>query len=228
LQTDRSWYIDAVCLHHPLSLPIMLFADIHNPEILSLPDCTVSLFHGFLTPDETVHFLQKLISETPWQQDHIRIAGKVIPVPRLQAWYGEKQSFYAYSGIALKPLSWTPLLRELKSRIETETGACFNSVLVNYYRNGNDSVSWHADDEPELGNDPVIASLSLGASRTFNFRSKNTGNRKILACELENGSLLLMGEGTQTHWMHQIPKQPAVTEPRINLTFRLISAPGSQ
>lgn len=201
-----------------------LFASLAEWETIPLPDAEISMYHSFIGKEES-HLLQEsLIRETPWQQDVIRIAGRNIPVPRLQAWYGDKHSFYAYSGINLRPLPWTPLIEDLRQRIQKATSHSFNSVLLNYYRDGEDSVSWHADDEAELGLDPVIASLSLGAERNFRMRHK-TGLVRNHSCALTDGSLLLMGQGTQKHYVHQIPKEKLVTAPRINLTFRLISDP---
>lgn len=202
-----------------------LFDSGQDGESLPLAGAEVTLYQGFIEAAEANDTLERLIAETPWQQDRIRIAGKWIPVPRLQAWYGDSRSLYAYSGITLNPLPWTPLLASLKDRVEARSGCLFNSVLVNYYRDGRDSVSWHADDEAELGADPVIASLSLGADRTFRFRPKRRQAQSV-SCQLANGSLLLMGSGTQINWQHEIPKEKALTLPRLNLTFRFI--PGVQ
>ena len=143
-------------------------------------------------------------------------------MPRLQAWFGEAHCRYAYSGLQLPPLPWTPALLELRARVEGLAGRPFNSVLLNYYRDGRDSVSWHSDDEKELGPDPVVASLSLGAPRRFQMKHRSRGDLPRPAWELGHGSLLLMGRGSQTGWRHQLPKQPGVKEARVNLTFRSI------
>jgi alkylated DNA repair dioxygenase AlkB len=138
----------------------------------------------------------------------------------LVAWYGDPQASYRYSGIAHTPLPWLPLLAELKIQIELQSKQSFNSVLCNLYRSGQDSMGWHADKEPELGNNPYIASLSFGAARLFKFRHLKT--KDTVDVILENGSLLLMGGELQYHWRHSLPKTTKVSEPRINLTFRKI------
>ena len=190
-------------------------------EIISIEDGQLTLFADFLPQTEADIFLDILQRETPWQQDALNFGGRQVLIPRLQAWYGDKHSHYGYSGLALTPLPWTDTLLTLKQRIEVSSGQVFNSVLLNFYRDGKDSVSWHSDDEAELGLDPVIASLSLGTSRRFELRHRTKTIPKAI-CELEHGSLLIMGKGLQKHWQHQIPKQPAIQAPRINLTFRLI------
>jgi alkylated DNA repair dioxygenase AlkB len=160
-----------------------------------------------------------LLAETAWRQDTLKFGGKEVLVPRLQAWYGERR--YAYSGLRLVPLPWTPVLDEIRRKISAICGLEFNSVLLNYYRDGNDSVAWHSDDERELGPDPLIASLSLGATRRFELKHRTRKQSKVNML-LEDGSLLLMGKGLQQHWTHQLPKDASVTAPRLNLTFRLI------
>jgi alkylated DNA repair dioxygenase AlkB len=156
----------------------------------------------------------------PWRQDVIRIGARRIPIPRLNAWYGDAS--YAYSGIQLEPLLWIEPLLEIRQRVEVAADTCFNSVLLNLYRDENDSVSWHADDERELGPDPVIGSVSLGESRLFELRPKKarTGERRRLM--LEGGSLLIMGKGVQRHYEHRLPKCKTPAGGRINLTFRYV------
>ena len=149
--------------------------------------------------------------------------GKTLPVPRLQAWYGTPQARYGYSGILLDPLPFTPLLLTVLDKLQQCTGQQFNAVLLNNYRDGNDSVSWHSDDEKELGDDPVIASLSLGATRRFELRHRHRKDLGTLKLDLSHGSLLLMGKGLQPNWLHQIPKQPGQQGARLNLTFRFIA-----
>lgn len=163
--------------------------------------------------------LHALLTETPWRQDSLNFGGKPVLVPRLQAWYGDRR--YGYSGLKLAPLPWTPVLDGIRRKISQAAQLEFNSVLVNYYRDGNDSVAWHSDDERELGPDPRIASLSLGATRRFELKHR-TRKQTRMSMPLENGSLLLMGSGLQRHWMHQLPKEAGITLPRINLTFRFI------
>lgn len=194
----------------------------HGPmETLVLEGGDILYYPTFMPRLEAQGCFDTLAAATPWQQDTINFGGKAVLIPRLQAWYGEKNSRYGYSGLALHPLPWTPLLTDLKARVETAAGAVFNSVLVNFYRDGRDSVSWHSDDEKELGGDPVIASLSFGATRRFDLKHRRNKGQKF-SCELTTGSLLVMGKGIQQHWQHQVPKQPAITEGRINLTFRYV------
>lgn len=163
--------------------------------------------------------MRVLLDETAWRQDTLRFGGKEVLVPRLQAWYGERR--YGYSGLKLAPLPWTPTLDAIRHRIAEHCGTLFNSVLINYYRDGNDSVAWHSDDERELGPDPCIASLSFGATRRFELKHRVQPRTKMQLL-LEDGSLLMMGRGLQGNWRHQLPKDPTVTAPRLNLTFRLI------
>lgn len=174
---------------------------------------------GFYDAAESAALLRTLLDETPWRQDTLRFGGKDVLVPRLQAWYGDRR--YGYSGLKLTPLPWTPVLDAMRRKIAAVAQLEFNYVLVNYYRDGNDSVAWHADDERELGPDPMIASLSFGATRRFELKHR-TRKRTRMSMDLASGSLLLMGSGLQRHWMHQLPKDPGITLPRINLTFRFI------
>lgn len=153
---------------------------------------------------------------TAWRQEIARVMGRAVPLPRLTAWYGE--AGYVYSGIRHEPRPWTPTLLDLKAIAEVLAGQSFNSVLLNLYRDGRDSVSWHADDEPGLGPEPVIASLSLGASRRFLLRHRRT--RARVEVVLDHGSCLVMGGAIQRHWQHQVPKTARPVGPRINLTFR--------
>ena len=146
--------------------------------------------------------------------------GKNIAIPRLTAWYGDQNMNYNYSGINNDPNPWTSELQGLKAKVEQATNATFNSVLLNQYRNGNDSVSWHADNEPELGLNPIIASVNLGATRVFKLRHNIT--KEVIKLELTHGSLLVMGGELQHYWQHAVPKTKKVLDTRINLTFRLI------
>lgn len=167
-------------------------------------------------------WLATLLSEISWQQDTLWIAGREVLVPRLQCWMGDLGSNYGYSGIRLEPEPWNDLVLEIKADVEERSGQAFNSVLLNLYRDGRDSVSWHADDERELGADPVIASVSLGETRRFDLKHKTDKSRERLRLDLPHGSLLIMGKGIQNNWLHQIPKSNYVSSPRINLTFRQI------
>ena len=147
--------------------------------------------------------------------------GKSHPLPRLTAWYGDMNKTYTYSGIPMTPNLWNTELIQIKKKVDQYTKINFNSVLLNYYRSGNDSVSWHSDDEDELGDKPIIGSVSFGGTRKFRLRNKI--NKKLIHnIDLKNGSLLIMRELTQKYWEHEIPKTKKPVEERINLTFRLI------
>lgn len=179
---------------------------------------------GFIPAAECQQLLQRLQQEIAWRQDQITLFGRPVAIPRLQAWLGDPGSNYRYSGLSLEPVPWTPTCWALKQRIETALHTGFNSVLVNLYRNGNDSVGWHADAEPELGQNPVIASLSLGAERRFCVCHRKDKARQ-LELRLPTGSLLLMAGALQHHWLHALPKTRQPCGPRINLSFRQIVTP---
>lgn len=172
--------------------------------------------------DEALH---RLMNETDWRQDNIVVWGKTYAQPRLVAWYGDPNSYYTYSGITLSPMPWTDLLAEIRERVEEVAQASFNSVLLNYYRDGRDSMGFHSDDEPELGPRPVIASLSLGEERTFIMKHRANKAAKPIRIQLASGSLLLMKGETQKYWKHGILKETHPCGPRINLTFRRIVSP---
>lgn len=191
-------------------------------EILPLPDAELCYYPDWFDTDESARLSERLIRETPWRQDTIRFGGKPIPVPRLQAWYGDCRKLYGYSGLRFDPLPWTPLLSDIRERLMRELGLAFNSVLLNYYRDGLDSVAWHSDNEAELGPDPLIASLSLGTPRRFELKHRVRRELPRRQMILADGSLLLMGHGLQRYWQHQIPKEPGLSGARLNLTFRLI------
>lgn len=192
-------------------------ADAHGAGMPATPNARY--LPEFL-PDADAAFAE-LLRATPWRQDKIRIMGRAIAQPRLTAWYGEPGATYTYSGLTLAPLPFTPLLARIREIVEPVAGERFNSALLNHYRGGADSVSWHSDNERELGPDPVIASVSLGATRRFELRRR--GDFAVRASfELAHGSLLLMGRGCQTDWHHRIAKTGAAVGARINITFRLI------
>lgn len=184
---------------------------------VAMEQADVDLVRGWIPTAEAQALFDGLTREAGWKQDYIRIQGQTIALPRLTAWHGTRG--YRYSGIENLPQPWTPLLDGLRVRLAQELKTNFNSVLCNQYRDGRDSVSWHADDERELGPTPVIASISLGASRKFSFKRRD-GTRIDLM--LENGDLLVMRGITQQHWLHQVPKSARVDGPRINLTFRTV------
>lgn len=192
-------------------------------ERIDLPGADLRLIRApSLTPSAD-DLLVRLTRETPWRQDAVRLFGKTHPQPRLHAWVGDPGCAYRYSGLRLEPEPWTPLLRSLRDQIERLTGAPFNSVLLNLYRDGQDCMGLHADDEPELGNRPVIASLSLGAARRFDLRPRPAlPDGEPTAITLPHGSLLVMAGDTQANWKHGIVRTRQVTQPRVNLTFRNI------
>lgn len=191
-----------------------------NVNELRLPDATVTLHSQWLSANESEQYISTLIDELNWQQRPITLFGKTHQIPRLEAWYGDPKAVYRYSNTTYHPNPWHPLLGRLRQRVSAFCHTAFNSVLVNYYRDGQDSMGWHSDDEPELGNRPVIASLSLGASRFFHFRHKQT--RATHKIELTPGSLLVMADDTQQHWQHAIHKSSRPLGSRVNLTFRSV------
>lgn len=193
-------------------------------QSLPLPQADVSFDPAFLSPAEATALLQELTDTVAWQQQPIMLFGKSVLQPRLTAWYGDPAAAYAYSGLRLEPLPWMPALLALRQRVEAATGSRFNSVLLNLYRDGQDSMGWHADDEPELGPVPVIASVSLGATRRFRLRPQPRRglSHAPVALDLPSGSLLLMQGTTQHYWQHAVPKTARPLGPRLNLTFRWV------
>lgn len=191
-------------------------------ERLSMPDAEVVFYSNFFNEQESNEIFQQLMQETKWQQDKIKHYGKEIDLPRLTAWYGDAGKSYTYSHIAMKTEPWMPLLLHIKNRVEGVAEVSFNSVLLNLYRTGKDSVSWHQDNERELGENPVIGSVSFGETRRFQFRHKLKKYLNKVDLNLTPGSLLLMKGKTQQFWQHQIPKTAKTVSPRINLTFRII------
>ncbi|PJE78354.1 hypothetical protein CI610_02707 [invertebrate metagenome] len=187
-----------------------------------LPNACLSWWADFLLPADADEFFEIIMVETHWRQDSIHLFGKKHPLPRLQAWYGDLGCFYTYSGIRMEPLPWTKTLLFVRRQVELITGLTFNVVLVNLYRNGRDSNGWHADDEPELGENPSIASVSLGATRCFRLRHRYNKETDAFSLPLTHGSLLVMSGATQRYWQHCLTKTTKVLTPRINLTFRYI------
>lgn len=179
----------------------------------------VYLLPAFFTAEESAVFMQRLVGEVAWRQEPIKIFGKEVMQPRLTAWYGDTDKSYTYSGITMQPQPWSDLLRDMKLRIEAAAQHTFSSALLNLYRNGQDSMGWHRDNEKQLGVNPIIASVSFGATRTFKLRHYEQKDLQQ-HLELTNGSLLLMKGETQHHWEHAVPKTAKVNGPRINLTFR--------
>lgn len=206
-----------------------LFDDPSDPDQVikhDLGDAAMLEYPQAFSASQSQDFLARLLQQIPWQQDTLRIAGKQISVPRLQCWMGDQGSRYGYSGIRLEPCPWNDTVLAIRERVETLTGTKFNSVLLNYYRSGQDSVAWHSDDEPELGPAPVIASVSFGAPRQFQLKHKHQETPQKYRLTLANGSLLFMEKGLQNNWMHQLPKLRALYSPRVNLTFRIIVSGG--
>jgi len=193
----------------------------HKLIQIPMPDAAVLMCSMCFTTKESAHLLDRLVSEICWQQDSLRFYRQQIPLPRLTAWYGDPGKTYTYSQIKMQPQPWTELLMEIKTRVEAVSGAEYNSVLLNRYRSGKDSVSWHQDNEPELGHDPVIASVSFGATRIFQMRHVSREIQQV-DIPLSDGSLLVMRGPTQKYWEHMIPKVPQTIGERVNLTFRTI------
>lgn len=189
--------------------------------IFDLPDANLEYYPGFFSEEEANALLCRLTNEIPWQQDLITIFGKTHLQPRLTALFGNDGKPYSYSNITMHPHLWNELLLSIKHKVEIATQENFTSVLLNLYRDGKDSNGWHADNEKELGPNPVIASVSFGEKRVFQMKHNHLKGVKQNII-LENGSLLLMKETTQHYWKHQIPKTKKPINPRINLTFRTI------
>ncbi len=212
---------------------------------VALPDGDALLIDGFIERSAADSYLECLLSDVAWQQHEIRIFGRRVATPRLSAWYGDRGARYCYSGVVLESLGWLPAIAEVKAQIESRSSGwlpstaysshdsnshgCFNptsdkynSALLNLYRNGSDSMGWHSDNEPELGDRPVIASLSFGAARTFRLKHRSRSDLDPVALTLSHGSLLIMYGDTQRNWKHAIPKSSNVSEPRVNLTFRFV------
>jgi alkylated DNA repair dioxygenase AlkB len=190
-------------------------------ERLPLEDADMRFWPAALAVEEASELLDRLLTGIDWQHEEVLIFGQRRPVPRLVAWHGDPGASYTYSGTSHQPLPWTPALELVRERVLSLTGCAFNSVLLNLYRDGRDGMGWHSDDEPELGRDPVIASVSFGAPRRFCLRHKRRKDQR-LEVSLGPGSLLLMAGATQHHWVHAVPKTALPVGPRVNLTFRQI------
>lgn len=189
--------------------------------VVDIADAELSYQADWLDRVTADRWLQELLEQTPWQQPQVLLFGRRHPVPRLLAWYGDNGAVYRYSGIVHEPLPWTPLLSEIRQRVVASLGQPLNAVLLNLYRDGRDSMGWHSDDEAEMGSDPLVVSLSLGAERRFDLRRKghNCIERSL---PLGHGSLLVMGARTQHYWQHQVAKTRRHCNARLNLTFRMI------
>ena len=194
------------------------------PEIitLNLPDADITYVENFFSIEESQIIFNTLQNKINWQQDDINVFGKVYKQPRLTALFGNNNKPYSYSNITMSPKIFNQELIEIKKRVEFFSKVTFTTCLANLYRDGNDSNGWHADNEKELGRNPIIASVSFGASRYFHLKHKDNKTIKQ-KLELKAGSLLLMKGETQHHYLHQIAKTKRQVSPRINLTFRIIT-----
>ena len=170
----------------------------------------------------TDELMENVTKDIVWRNDSISMFGKSYSQPRLTAWYGENNVIYSYSKIKMQALPWTPILLKLKNKLEADLGAKFNSVLINYYRNGLDHMSYHSDNEKELGKNPVIASISFGATRKFSLKHRNNKMTPTISIDLESQSLLVMSGKLQNFWLHKVSKSTKIQAPRLNLTFRYI------
>ncbi len=190
-------------------------------EVNLLPkDGTVNYYGKIMPTEQTLSYFDYLLNHIQWENDVAIIFGKRIETKRKVAWYAEKPFEYTYSNHTKTALPWTKELLELKDLVENKTGETFNSCLLNLYHNGSEGMAWHSDGEKDLKKDGAIASVSFGAERKFAFKHK--GSKETVSQVLENGSLLVMKDTTQTHWLHRLPPTKLVSKPRVNLTFRTI------
>ncbi len=195
---------------------------IEHGQLIPFPDATLHLDPHFLEPEEAQARFAALLAEVPWARGFITLFGRRVAEPRLSCWMGDPGRAYRYSGVTRAPTPWTPTADALRERVSDALGVRFDSALLNLYRDGQDAMGWHADDEPELGPEPVIASLSLGATRDFRLRHRTRRDVPPITLALPPGSLLVMSGTTQARWQHALPRRTKVKEPRINVTFRQI------
>ncbi len=223
LTTYRKYGLEVfLCLQkRPKNSDLKVIKQVKNKNILPI-NGQVFLYKNFFDAKESNLFFNTLLQNTQWRHDTIKHFGKEIPLPRLTAWYADAGKVYTYSKIKMELLEWTPQLLEIKNRVERFSNCTFNSVLINQYRDGRDSVAWHSDDEKELGENPVIASVSFGATRQFMLKHKTQKELETITIDLTSGSVLLMKDKSQECWLHQIPKTIKPVSTRINLTFRTI------
>ena len=188
--------------------------------VFDLPDAEIEYHPSLFNSEKSKELFELLKNEIPWQHDEITVYGKKHLQPRLTSLYGNDGKPYGYSNVIMQPNRWNPLLMFIKNEVESICNENFTTVLLNYYRDGKDSNGWHADNEKELGRNPIIASVSFGTERVFQLKHNTTNQRQNI--NLENGSLLVMKGTTQHFWKHQIPKSSKEIGARINLTFRII------
>jgi len=186
-----------------------------------LPEELLAYTPALFDKDESDCLFDKLTREAPWKQTVQKMYDKQVLTPRLSAWYGDPGTDYSFSGRVANPTPWTPELLTVRQRVEPLAGIKFNSVLLNYYRDGNDSVAWHSDKESVLGKNPIIASVTFGQVRSFDIRNKADHSIRY-SIRLEHGSFLLMKAGLQQDWEHRIAKSAKPMKPRLNLTFRVV------
>lgn len=191
-------------------------------SVIDMPGAELRYYPAFLKAARADFFFSFLLEQIPWREEDVFVWGKWHKQPRLIAWYGDAGTSYTYSGHSLEPLPWTPILTELRDLIEEKSIGRYNSVLLNLYRTHNDSMGWHSDNEPELGDEPNIASLTLGETRDFLFKHRSDKSLGIRRIALSHGSLLVMSGATQKNWLHAIEKERWPIGSRINLTFRFI------
>lgn len=187
-------------------------------------------FENLITEDGLLQYFEHyseesiddVLKDLVWRQDSITMYGKTHPLPRMTAWHGDEGITHSYSGIKMVAVKWTPILYKLKIQLEADLNTEFNSVLVNYYRDGSDHMSYHSDDEKELGPNPIIASLSFGGTRAFHLKHKFDKSKKTFILPITNGSLVVMRNELQHFWVHKIAKTTKSVGPRVNLTFRRV------
>jgi len=194
----------------------LFFSGMRGKIIYDLPDTELILIDNFFTKEESDHYYELLLHQTKWKEYEMEIFDKTVKVPRMIAWYQDKENIDSNQNIP----DWSPELLKIRKRVENETALNFNSALLNLYRNGNDSVAWHSDQEGNSGPNPVIASVTFGESRMFKLRHKFRKDIAPIEIPLHHGSFLLMAGTTNSFWQHQVPKTSRDVLPRINLTFR--------
>lgn len=195
-------------------------ANKEKSTIICCDQISLDYYPRFFSDEVADKYLKDFMDRIEWREEHYVLYGKMVKAPRLMAWYGDTHATYYYSGIQHQPNLWIAPLTEIRNALESKFNCSFNSVLANLYRNGQDSMGWHADNEPELGKNPIIASVSFGSERQFYLR--HNSQKSILKMLLQHASVLLMQGETQYFWKHALPKSSQIHSPRINLTFRTI------